>query len=390
MIIKNVIRIYQWGYGKGAMRTPLYVFSIPAETLASKAEIYKRTPHRRDGYQRDLQQSRLGKGKLGVAGYILNQMGIFPTSILVNIRKEEGKIEFTEEMKLGDNISVGTLNIPDHATWYIIDGQHRLEGLKIAMREKEELSQYPFIVTLTNEDKFYEMLLFYIVNSRAKSVPTDLAYRILQGMLRQVKAPQWIEEELLKGADRRKAIAAMIVDYLNFDPRSPFAGRIQEVGEPEKPNHITKDGTLTRYIALVLRERMFQDMMYEKVAEILIDYWNAIKETWPNCFKNHREYMLLSTLGLSVMHRLFPVIYGYCIREGNVTKEGMKKYLSFLLEPTPEHRDPDFKKPITEGWWHRVDGPGIIRGTGEGHYAEIAEKMAEKIAIALRQRETKQ
>lgn len=194
----------------------LYVLTIPANVLAQRAEIFRRTPQRRDGYQRELQDARLSRGKLGVAGYMLDQMGIFPTSVLVNVRQEEAQLGFQRTSEV-DQVEIGELTVPDNVTWFIVDGQHRLEGLKIAMREQPELANYPVIVTMTNEDIFDEMLLFYLVNSRAKSVATGLAYRILQRMLYDKVSPKWIEGTMLVGADRRKAIAASIVDALNLD-----------------------------------------------------------------------------------------------------------------------------------------------------------------------------
>jgi DGQHR domain-containing protein len=383
---KNVYRITQWGHGEGAQPMPLYVFTVRAETLAEKSEIFRRTPNRREGYQRELQDARLGKGKLGVAGYLLHQMGVFPTSILVNVRSEEGMLKFESKDKITEHIEVGDLEVPDNVTWYVVDGQHRLEGLKIAMREKVELGGYPIIVTMTNGRIFDEMLLFYIVNSRAKSVPTGLAYVILQRMLYDMKAPKWIEQTIMVGADRRKAIAATIVDLLNLDLENPFKGRIQEVGEPRRPEHITKYETLTRYVTLVLKESAFSEMYDRDVAEMLAEYWGAIENMYPRCFEKSQDYLLLSTIGLSSLTRLFPTIYAYCARDGNVSKENMEKYLRCLLESTPEHRDVDFRGPIDEKWWHKVDGPGIVHGTGEGHYTEVAIKFGEKIGLVLKKK----
>jgi len=386
MKFENALKIVQWGYGVGAGEVPQYIIAAPAGVVASKSEIYRRQPDRRDGYQRALSKARLSGGKIGVPGYLLRQMGIFPTSILVNIRKEDAELQFIEKSKLAKYITVGDLIVPDDATWYILDGQHRVEGLKIAMREKPELSEYPLIVTMTNENTFYEMLIFYIVNSRAKPVPTDLAYRILQRMLYDTEAPLWIELELMGRANRRKAVASTIVDFLNVKDSSPFHNRICEVGEPFKDDqHVTTDGTLARYVSEILKEKIFQDMYDEEVADLLINYWNAIKSIYPECFENHRDYVLLDTLGLSSLSRLFPVIFGYCSKDGDVSMENMKKYLSYLLYETPDHRDPDFRKPITDEWWHKISGPGVIHGTGEGHYSRIAQMLAEKIKLAIRQ-----
>ena len=388
MKFENVWRITQWGHGEEADEIPLYVFSVPAKTILGKETIHRRTPQRRDGYQRGLSDARLGTGKLGVAGYMLYQMGIFPTSVLVNVRKKDTILNFKERNKLSANIAIGDLVVPDDVTWYVLDGQHRMEGLKIAMRKKEDLAEYPVILTMTNEDLFYEMLIFYLVNSRQKAVPTGLVYRILQRMLYDEKAPKWIEQTMMKGADRRKAVAATIVDYLDAKSNSPFQGRIQEVGEPRKLEDVTTDATLTRYVAKILRETVFSEMYDEDVADLLVSYWAVVKEMYPDCFQNPTRYALLETLGLSSLSKLFPTIHGYCARDGNVSKENMQKYLGYLREETLEHDDPDFQKAITESWWHKTDGPGIIHGTGEGHYAEIARKFAQKLSIVI-QRERK-
>jgi DGQHR domain-containing protein len=385
---ENVLKIIQWGYGAGASKVSQYIFAAPAEIIASKSEVYRRQPDRKDGYQRALSKTRLSGGKLGVPRYLLHQMGIFPTSILVNIRREDAELQFIEKGKLAEYVAFGDLIVPDNATWYILDGQHRVEGLKIAMREQSELSKYPLIITMTNESVFYEVLIFYIVNSRAKSVPTDLAYRILQRMLYDTRAPAWVELELMGRTERRKAVAATIVDFLNIKENSPFKDRICEVGEPFKDGqHITTDGTLTRYVSEILKEKIFQDMYDEDLANLLIDYWNAVKSLYPNCFKNHKNYVLLDTLGLSSLSRLFPVIFGYCSKDGNISMENMKKYLGYLLYETQDHKDPDFRMPITEKWWHKTDSPagGVIHGTGEGHYSWITQMLAEKIKLAIRQ-----
>ena len=385
MILKNVQAITQFGFGEGAEPVTMYVTAVRAEDLLKNAEIFRRTPDRRDGYQREIKGPRLSKGKIGVPGYLLNQMGIFPTSFLLNIRANDGRVTFKEKTRIGNNIVIGDLEIPDNVSWYALDGQHRIEGLKIAIRAQEEFKDYPTIITLTNESLFYEMLMFYFVNDRQKSVPTDLVYRILQTMEYGENIPVWIKDHILTGADRRKAIAATIVDELNVDPQSPFAGRIQEVGEVRNDNHLISDGTIARYVAEVLREKIFRDMLDSEVAVLLGSYWGAIAEIYPKCFNEPGDYLLIQTLGLSSMMRLFPSIYGYTARDGDVSRNNMAKYLRYLLERTERHYDSSYVRPINENWWHRVDGEiGILRGTGEGHYKKVSDNLIHKLQIALR------
>ncbi len=382
MEIEGAIRISQWGYGEGANKVPLYITTMSASALAEKAEIHRKTPDVKDGYQRALSEVRLGKGKGGVAGYLLNQMGIFPTSTLVNIRKEDAHVEFESRVYVGEFMETGVLHLPDSATWYVVDGQHRLEGLKTAMREEEEIKDYPVILSLTNEDRFYEMLIFYIVNGRAKSVDTALAYEILQRMQFSGEAPPWVDQ-IMSGVDRRKAISAEVVDILQGDENSPFKNRVREYGEAEKTEHVVTSDTLARYITLILKEKIFQDMYEKDIAELLERYWNAIKGIYPDTFTNHRNYVLLDTFGLSVMSRLFPTIYGYCTKDGDASEKGMRRYLEYLLKETPEHKDSDFKGSINEEWWHKIKGPGLIKGTGEGNYTAVYGKLAEKIKFVV-------
>ena len=386
MDFQNVWRAEQWGYGEGAGNVPMYTFTAPARLVAERALIDRRSPSKKDGYQRELSPVRLGNGKLGVAGYVLNQMGVFPTSVLVNVRKDKWNLKFSPSSTVSKKIQVGKLMIPEDAEWFIIDGQHRIEGLKLAMKEKAELENYPVMITMTNEESLQEMLIFYLVNSRARSVPTDLSYRILQRMYLDEDAPEWVEYTILAGADRRKAMASTIVDFLNVKPESPFRGRIQEVGEQEKGQHLTTDGTLTRYLAMILSEKIFENMDEEIVADLLASYWSAVRDVYPKAFNDSNGYALVTTLGLSSMSRLFSTIYGYAAGDKDTSSASMKKYVKLLLEDTKEHKDIDFQKPITEKWWNFTDGPGIIKTTGEGSFSRIADNLAMKISLVLKKR----
>ncbi len=386
MKFQNTLAITQWGYGEDARKTTLYIFTVDAELLAGKSVIFKRTPERREGYQRVLASKRLGKGKEGIAGYLMNQMGVFPTSVLVNVREEDGKASFSTEHSISEEIEVGELALPDGASWYVVDGQHRIEGLKATMAEEPEFKAYPMAVTLTNENVFYEMLMFYMVNSRQRSVPTDLAYRIIQRAVYDESSPTWARLVFGSGADRRKAIAATVVDFLNAKDSSPFKEKIREVGEVEKPTHLVRDGQFIKYVALILRERTFSDMLDEEIADLLAKYWTAIRKIYPAAFRDPGDYLLLATLGLSSLNRLFPVVYAYCALEGEVSQRNMEKYLGYLLQKTETHRDPDFIRPVDERWWHRVDGPGIVHGTGEGHYQRVSENLAEKIGLVIKRK----
>jgi len=383
-------RIRQWGYGKGAGERNLYLLSLPLKVLANKATIDRWTRTNREGYQRPPLESRLkGKGRASILKYLLEEAGIFPTSVLLNVRC---KLDFKEEINLTEKISFGKLIIPDDEKLWIIDGQHRLEALKRIISIRPELDNYPVPITLMDlEDKFLEMLMFYIVNTRQKKIPTDIAYKHMQKMVEKVKIEEkfeWVKNVLLGPEEERKGIAALIVELIASDENSPFYNRITFAGEDKEPEHLIDDLVLETYTAKILKEKTFEIMDPERVASLLIDYWSAIKDLYPSCFKEgeSKQYTLLKHTGVASFMYLFPTLYGYCVSEGEVSKEKMKELLGYLKEEVDEINNPDFRRAIDEEWWSSAHGPSIAKMTGEKVFREISKYFAEKISIVLKKK----
>jgi len=382
----NAFRIKQWGYGEGVGEYDLYLTALPASYLALRADIDRWTRENREGYQRPPYESRLRqKGRASIVRYLLEEMGVFPTSVLLNVRCN---LSFKEELKISEKISYGKLTIPDNERLWIVDGQHRLEALKRVTSIKPEFENYPVPVTIMSlKNKFDEMLLFYIVNSRQKRIPTDIAYRHLQSMVEKVEVEErytWIKNVLLGPEERRKGVAALIVDYLVEDPESPFYGRVRFLGEEKEEWHLTEDSVLIRYVSKLLSEKTFSLMDPSAVADLLIQYWKAIEELYPLCFREgeSENYTLLKHTGIASLTYLFPTIYAYCMMEGDVSMEKMKELLGYLKEQVDDPRLPlPYRRPIDERWWSRAGGESIARATGEATFNEIAKNFAKKIEI---------
>lgn len=393
MEVENVIRVRQFSHAdsddNGNRQTKdLWLLSQPIGEIADRLDIDRRGPNRKKGYQRAVKDRRLGGGKRGLVGYLENQQGILGTSVLTNIRsdgKNGDELEFDKEKSLGPNIAVGTLHIPDDATWWIVDGQHRIEGLKKAQRRDPDFAEYPVIITMTNESRAEEMLTFYIHNDRQKGVSTDLSYRILQRMLYGRDVDDWVEDALMTGADKRKAKAASVVDEMNNRGGSPFQGEIREVGEPEN-GHLVDDQPMIRYISLILKSDLLSGMDYKDIADVLVDYWQAVETTWPDAFGDPDNHYLLTTIGLSSLTRLLPTIYSLCVKDGeNVSQAAMEQYLSHLTEDAEPGGQPpldaDVARPIDDEWWHKHQSPAqsLLSATGEGAYKNLKEQFERKI-----------
>lgn len=389
----DAFRIKQWGYGKGASAAYIYVTALPVSFLVQndRAKIDRWSKDNRDGYQRPPQESRLKPRRGSVVRYLLEEGGIFPTSVLLNIRDKQ--LQFTAEKKISANIEQGVLHIDDNVTLWIIDGQHRIEALKRASSEHPELEDYPLPVCIMNlNEKFDELVHFYIVNSRQKKIPTAIAYRHMQRMYEQVKIKgdyQWLESVILGPIQERQALASMVVDYMAMNEDSPFEGKIRYLGEEREEWHLVDDAVLIKYVSALFKEKIFAGLNPEEFADLLISYWSAINNLYPKAFKPEEKdrYTLLRHTGIASFTYLFPFIYGLCAREGKIDKDNMLTKLKLLQEHIDSKElDPDFRRPIDESWWSREYGPSIARATSEATFREISKQMAKKINLLLKSR----
>ncbi len=361
----------------GRSQFDIYVSTMPAYQLIERSAIDRWTPENPEGYQRLPDERRLSWGRGSAVRYLMRELGCFPTSVLLNVR---GELSFEGEFDLGWCI-LGELTIDDDSKLWLIDGQHRVEALKRAVERNADFEEYPVIVSLLRLPKrFDELMLFYIVNRRQRSVPTDLAYRHLQQMLWE-KGTEWLYElEGRRGV--RLGLATEIVDYLNEDPRSPWSGRVKRVGEDRREEHIIHDKPLIRSVAEVLRERVFEGMPIRELADLLTDYWNAIAKVYPRAFGKPQSYTLLATPGIFSLHMLFPSVYAMCAKSGVITEERMNQILVGLLEETPAHPQPDFRRPLTLDFWSKEHGPAIAISTSLQTIKRLHLNLAQKIQLA--------
>jgi DGQHR domain-containing protein len=386
-------RYQQFGLGKGAQLIDLYTTVVPVKLLMERGRIDYLSRDNPDGYQRVPDERRLVKGKRAITKYILEAWGIFPTNILVNIRDP---FKFESTAKITENIEYGTLILPADAIWWIIDGQHRFEALKIAKSEKPNapIEDYPIAVTiLALRDKFEEMLIFHIVNSEAKSVPTDLASYHMQRVVERIPhVPEWIAYWL----DLRKTkigVAGIVTQLLGELENSPWRGRIAFYGEETGGQFIVDRYTLVQYINKdILKDPTFQHMDAEQIARELADYWKAIEELYPEAFRKPGDYYITQTTGIAAFTKIYPLVRGLCTQREPVSKNGLKKILQGLLTTTdpadlrpyvPGHEG-DFQRPMDLTWWAKGTAPSIAKMTSEAMFNLLAKGMAAKIQSYLR------
>ena len=104
----------------------LYITVMTAEQLshAEVDEYHREEGKEPEGYQRMPSHKRVFEyGK-----YVNLTSGLSPTSVTISVRKP---VKFVKKMG-----NFGKLKVPDDATLWIVDGQHRIKGLQL-LNEKE-------------------------------------------------------------------------------------------------------------------------------------------------------------------------------------------------------------------------------------------------------------
>jgi DGQHR domain-containing protein len=352
----------------------LYVTVMRAIDLLSYAKIDRWDEDNPMGYQRPLLERRVAKA----ANYLLFEDKVFPTSVLVNIR---GRVDFFPVSRIGKIGEYGVLRIPEGSLpFWIIDGQHRLMAIALAARENPKYESYPVPVTvLSLPDRYSEMRVFYVVNSRQKSVPTALAQRHLKLSV-SIKGL----DEVRRYEAKRKvmaAIATSIVDFLRSDPGSPWYGKILLPSEKRK-KHLISQTSLADSIGILLMKLPSEDFDTNKLDEclsrissLLKDYWNSIKDLFPEAFEIPEDYTIQKTVGCYVFHLLFPHIYPLLKRGGDFSKNNMKKILMKTFK--------NFTKAtgieINSEFWNRWTGNPLATGTGMKTVKKLANLLIDSI-----------
>lgn len=329
-----------------AKDVPIYVSVMKAKDLLNKKimDVDRWNPENPEGYQRPLSEYR----RRETINYLTEEEGLFPTSILINIRSQQ--VKFEPEFKIDGTGEYGKLTLPDEALpLYIVDGQHRVFGIGRAIEDgHEDLGEYPLPVSITaGLNRFAETRLFYILNDRQKGVPTDIAQRNLQHMAENL--PPGVLITMEGEARQLQSKGTPITDSLNENPASAWHKLIKMPTEG-RAGKIIGQGTFVRALAdTVLKSRAINKFENEEIARLLINYWNAVKELFPTAFGDP-EYTLCKSQGLRAFLMIFEDIFELCREAGNdFSQEKMKQLLKEMKT----------KMNMEENYWHKTEGVAI-------------------------------
>lgn len=244
--------------------TPFQLHQISNKNLSRYKDAEK-------GIQRDIS---IQKSK-EIKKYIESHDATFPNTIIIGIQNNpelEKPFYFFEKNKIHI--------LAEDCVANILDGQHRLSGFE-KDNNKFELPVSIFLdISLAEQSK-----IFAKINSTQSKVSLDLVYELFS----------------LSETRNKEKTAFAIVNELNVDKDSPWFGKIKTLSDRTGD---MAQGSFAKYIHKELidkgkiLENLFNDNRDDDLKSLLMNFFIAIKNTFPEEWENKdNNFILTKTTG---------------------------------------------------------------------------------------------
>lgn len=321
------------------------------------------------GYQRLLNIARAKR----LADYILkgqdNQDAFLPTSVFLATDKsiaynaEDHTIQF-------DTAAVGPFSV--------VDGQHRLEGLKMAAQKDARVLNFEIPVNIAiNLPPVAQMCHFLIVNTTQKSVDKSVEQRIIARLTDALDVedlpslPRWILRTVEKGEVER---AVKYVDYLNETQDSPWLGKIKMANAESDNGTINQRSFVKAIVKYVLTANNPISIMkdFDKEKRIFLNYWKAIKSN----LDDGDSETLYKYGGVDLFCRFSIPFFMKLQDRGSYTVPTMEK----LLKDCLENVEGDYAGVGHPDWWKTGGQAGRLNAGALGVVCQEMTKALHKVS----------
>jgi DGQHR domain-containing protein len=232
------------------------------------------------GYQRLLNKGRTKK----LADYIVagqeTKDAFLPTSIFLATNKN---------IAFNPTNNTIEIDIDEIGPFNVVDGQHRVEGLKMAAEKDSRVLEFEVPVNIAiNLSEIGQMCHFLIVNTTQKSVEEGVAQRIRARLTKAMgvddtpNLPKWIFNSVQKGEDEK---ALQYVDFLNNEKDSPWKNKIKMANDDSSDGTINQKSfvkAIKKYILVANNPVINTEKNEDKQHKIFSNYWKAITNVLGN------------------------------------------------------------------------------------------------------------
>jgi len=322
------------------------------------------------GYQRLLNTARAKK----LADYIVKgqtyQDAFLPTSVLLATDKP---IDFNEQ---NNTIEI---DISLVGPFSVVDGQHRLEGLKMAAEKDDRVLEFEVPVNIAiNLPKIAQMCHFLIVNTTQKSVDKSVEQRIIARLSEALEIedmpslPKWILNTVERGEVEK---AVKYVDYLNETEDSPWFGKIRMANSDSDDATINQRSFVKAIVRYVLTANNPLTVVkdFEREKKIFLNYWKAIKAN----LDDGNSATLYKYGGVELFCKFSIPFFMKLQDRGSFTVSTMDKLLKSCLENV----EGDYAGVGHPDWWATGGQAGRLNAGALNIVAQEMSKALNKAAM---------
>lgn len=353
----------------------LYATAMKVRDLVSKnfysVETLDPEDANSDGYQRLLNTARAKK----LADYIMKGQdshdAFLPTSVFLATDKS---IAFNDK---DNTIEIDTTLV---CPFSVVDGQHRLEGLKMAAQKDERVFDFETPVNIAiNLPKIAQMCHFLIVNTTQKSVDKAVEQRIIARLSDALDVedlpslPKWILKTVERG-EVEKAIK--LVDFLNKADGSPWKGKVLMANADTDGATINQRSFVKAIVKYVLTANnplsSFND--FEKEKRIFLNYWRAVASQ----LDDGNSSVLFKYNGVELFCKFSIPFFMKLLDRGSFTVPTMEKLLSSCFENV----EGDYAGVGHPDWWSKGSKASFLNAGAINVVSQEMSKALHKVSMS--------
>lgn len=318
------------------------------------------------GYQRPPQGARINE----LVNDLRHGRVDLPTAILLNLRNKEAR-----QAVHGGALDLTLLRemMAAPSQFFIVDGQHRVLALKKLIDEfyddgKWSRFMIPFVCMVgATEDE--EMDQFYVVNSKAKSVRTDLALQLLR---LRADRDEGVYEALIERGRDWQVKAQRLVEELEHVSQV-WRGRIR-MAAMEKGDTTISSTSMVTSLKPLLVSPYFGQLASEQQLRVLDAFWGGIREVMRPAFDEPTKYAIQKGVGTIVMHTVLVHVLEIVRSTGGSVFEP-EAYSSVMHKPLESLEGDDAQGLPVSGveFWRAADGAAGSYSSSSGRRVLIAK-----------------
>jgi DGQHR domain-containing protein len=347
----------------------LYSTSVKVRDLVTKGfysvETLDPEDEKAQGYQRLLNTARAKK----LADYIVkgqdSRDAFLPTSVFLATDKA---IHFDE----GSN-SI-EIDVKAVGPFSVVDGQHRLEGLKMAAEQDSRVLDFEVPVNIAiNLPRIAQMCHFLIVNTTQKSVDKSVEQNIIARLTDAVDVedmpslPKWITKIVERGEVDK---ALKLVVYLNTADDSPWKGKIEMANSVAEGTTVSQRSFVKAVVKYVLTANnpLITLNDFEKEKKIFLNYWKAVAER----LDDGSPSVLYKYNGIELFCKFSIPFFMKCQNRGSYTVSTMQA----LLKAAFENVEGEYAAVGHPDWWAKgATASGLNSGALNAVYHELSKAL---------------